>query len=58
MINNNLAMEEIKAYLIEMKNKGITKISMVDIVESLRLPVEQVEKIMEELKANGVKEID
>jgi len=58
MINNNLAMEEIKAYLIKMKNKGITKISMVDIVESLRLPVEQVEKIMEELKANGVKEID
>lgn len=57
IIGDDMAQEEIKAYLIEQKSLGINKISLVDIVDRLKLPVEQIERIMEKMKTRGVKEL-
>ena len=58
IIGDDMAEEEIKAHLIELKKNGINKISLVDLVDTLRLPVEQIESIMSKLKTKGVKELD
>jgi predicted transcriptional regulator len=58
IIGDDMAEEEIKARLIELKRNGINKISLVDLVDTLRLPVEQIESIMDKLKNKGVKELD
>jgi len=52
------AEEEIKAYIIKQKKNGIEKISILDIVEEINIPIEQIEEIMETLKERGVKEVD
>ena len=58
IISDELAEEKIKAYLIAKKNEGHMKIDLIDIVNDVCLPVEQIEKIMEKLKSKGVKEIE
>lgn len=58
VISDSEAEEKIKSYLIDLKKKGIKKVSIIDIIERLHLPAEQIDKIMEKLKNNGVREID
>ena len=45
-VNNVLAEKEITNFILQMKEKGILKISILDIVSNLNLPSEQIERIM------------
>ncbi len=55
-IDNSIAEDEIKSYIIQQKRAGITKIRIIDLIDTLKLPAEQIEGIMNKLKSNGVKE--
>jgi len=52
-IDDNLAEREIECFLLEMREKDVSKTSIFDIVVSLRLPAEQVERIMEKFEKEG-----
>lgn len=58
IIGDEKAIELIKKYLAEKKIARIYKISIADIAQDLRLPVEQIENIMNSLKSHGVREVD
>ena len=56
-IPDNEAKMRIRTLIKQMKEEGIKKIDMLDIITRLNLPVEQVEKIMTKLEEeNLVKE--
>lgn len=58
-IDDDTARSEINNFIIEKKREGITKLSVIEISAVLRLPIEQVEKIMDVYKKEGkVKEIN
>ena len=57
-IDDTSASNEIKNYVIQKKAQGTTKLSLIDISESLLLPIEQIEKIMGTYEKEGkVKEV-
>jgi len=49
-ISDNEAEKEIILFLKLYKRKGVSKINILDIVTELRLPAEQIERIMEDLE--------
>jgi hypothetical protein len=58
-INDSLAQEEITKFILQMKGKGIFKISISDIAMNLNLPPEQIERIMTKFETTGrIKEIN
>jgi len=46
-INDSQAKKEISSLILEMKNSGICKINILDIVVNLNISPEQIERIME-----------
>ena len=50
--------EKIEDFLVEQKNRGRTTISILDISHQLSIPIEQVDRIMRELKRKGIKEVE
>jgi biopolymer transport protein ExbD len=57
-INDTAAQRIIIDYIREKKSEKIKQLNTFDISTDLRLPVDQVSKIMNLLKAKGAKEID
>ncbi len=57
-ISDKEAEEKIKEYIIRQKNKGITKISILKIIGDIKLPPDQINRIMKKLSSIGVKEVD
>lgn len=58
-VDNKIAEEEIRKFIISKKSEGTAKISFLDIVVSLNLPPEQVEIIIEKFEKEGkISEID
>lgn len=57
-VDDTLAEELIKGHLLGLKKTGTNDVSIVDLVEYLGLPVEQIEHIMKQLETAGVKEVD
>lgn len=57
-VSDEDAAVEIKKYLKEQKCKGISKIYLLDLIDELRLPTEQIERIMSSLESLGVKEVE
>ena len=55
---DEMAQNEIESFITKWKVEGKTKLSILDIVENLCLPVEQIDKIMKKLEKRGLKEID
>jgi len=57
-ISDAKAKKEISAYIIKMKKKGKTKLSILNFVMALELPALQIERIMKKFTKEGkVKEI-
>lgn len=54
---DNSAKKEIISYLKHMKSEGNTKISIIDLVSELKLPVEQIERIMDTIKGRKIEEL-
>ncbi len=50
-ISESEAKKEITDFILQMKEKSISKISILDIVCSLNLPPEQIERVMEQFKS-------
>ncbi|MFC2143152.1 hypothetical protein ACFLQN_02015 [Candidatus Aenigmatarchaeota archaeon] len=57
-IVDDLAEKEIISFIKNEKKKGKEKISILDIMESLCLPADQINRIMEKIKKRGIREID
>lgn len=58
-IKDGLAREEIESFIFKIKKMGVLKISIIDIVNNLKLPPEQIERIMEKFEKTGrAKEIN
>ncbi|MEA3342855.1 MAG: hypothetical protein U9Q92_01695 [archaeon] len=57
-LNDNIAEQEIRNYLKRKKIVGMSKINILDIMEDLRLPAEQINRIMNKLKSEGIQEVD
>jgi hypothetical protein len=53
-ISDDEAKKDIINYIKEIKSKGNTKISMIDLVTNINLPSEQIERIMEDLEGSDV----
>ena len=52
-IKDNLAQKEIESFILGVKKAGILKISIIDIVNNLKLPPEQIERIMARFEKTG-----
>ena len=52
-ISDTRAKEEILGYIKQLKREGFKKVNIIDLVDGLNLPVEQIEKVMDNLE--GVK---
>lgn len=57
-VSESQAEKLVNNFLMTQKNAGIEKISFVEIVEALNLPIEQIEKVVEKLKSKGLREAD
>lgn len=58
-ISDAKARKEISSFILEKKSESITKLSILDFVLSLRLPAEQVSKILDGFeKEKKIKEIN
>ncbi len=56
-INDMEAESEITNFILKEKKNGVEKISILDIIENLSLPPEQICRIMDKLQKKGLKEI-
>ena len=52
-IDDALAGREIECFLLELKEENVSKISILDIATNLKLPADQVERIMEKFEEEG-----
>lgn len=57
VLSDEMATQEIRAYLKQKKAIGINEIGILELIDHLRLPIEQIERIMKALESIGVKEI-
>jgi len=57
-ISDDMARELIVDFIKESKERGIVEIDVLDIADSLKLPFEQIRKIMDKLKDRGIKEVE
>lgn len=57
-LSDEQAKEEIVKFIKSQKASGNNRISIIDITETLSLPIEQIDKIMKTLEKRGLKEID
>jgi hypothetical protein len=48
---------EIESFLAELKNNGIERVNILDIMAKLKLPSDQIERVMKSLRKSGVKEV-
>ena len=53
-IPDRKAKEEILEYMKQLKQEGFKKISIIDLVDGLNLPAEQIEKIMDTLEGVNI----
>ena len=58
ILSDELAELEIKSFLLQKKSKGVIHVDIFNIVKSLRLPPEQINRIMDRLKLHGVREVE
>ena len=57
-ISDKEATQEISSFIVKKKEEGITKLSVLDFVLNLKIPAEQVEKILSKYEKDGkIKEI-
>lgn len=52
-IPDDLAKKEITEFILDKRKEGIIQISVFDVISSLQLPPEQVDRIMEEFEKEG-----
>ena len=57
-ISDEEAENEIKKYIIKQKCLGINRLNILDMMEYLRLPPEQINKIMRKLAPQGIREVE
>lgn len=53
-VSDTKAKEEIVEYIKQLKQEGFKKVSIVDLVDGLNLPAEQIEKIMDTLEGVNI----
>jgi len=57
-ISDSKARQEMSSFIVEKKDRGVTKLSTLDFVLSLKLPAEQIEKVLDNYKKEKrIKEI-
>ena len=57
-ISDDMAEELIVDFIKERKEMGIVEIDVLDIADSLKLPFDQIRKIMIKLESRGIKEVE
>lgn len=57
-ISDDMAEELIVDFIKESKARGVVEIDVLDIADSLKLPFDQIRKIMDKLKDRGIKEVE
>lgn len=52
-INDKSARKEITSYIIKQKNRGISKVDAWEIYDTVKLPPEQIDKVMTKFEEEG-----
>ncbi len=57
-LNDKSAEKEITSYIIKEKRRGTSEVSILDISNGAKLPLEQIDRIMEKFEKEGrIKEV-